>query len=212
MRIKTIVLSLLPVLLFACVIGDRTTEKVARNSAQKVVKVGVVSEDREGCGSGAFITRGGLILTCYHVVNHGKSTKIYIKLDSGKVYRGVVVAHDEKADLALIVTVLTDVPYFELGGDVRRGQQVVAFGSPLGMQHTISFGWVENIIDGKIIHSASINPGNSGGPLVDMDGSLVGVNQFVVGLDPFHTAQGMGGAIPIKEVREFLKGARKWTN
>jgi S1-C subfamily serine protease len=207
MKIKTIAISLLPVLLAACVLAART-EKVARDSASKVVKIGVVGGGRAGCGSGAFITRSGVVLTCYHVVNHGKMPKIYIKLDDGTVYRGVVVAYDEKADLALVVTTLTDVPYFELGGDVRRGQQVVAFGSPLGLQRTVSFGWVENFTPrGSIIHSAAINPGNSGGPLVDMGGKLVGVNQFTVGMGPFETAAGMGGAIPVKDVKAFLKGA-----
>jgi putative serine protease PepD len=209
MKIKVIALSLLPILLAACVLGART-ERVARDSAQKVVKVGVVGQGRSGCGSGAFITRSGFILTCYHVVNHGKTPKIYIKLDSGDVYRGVVIAHDEAADLAIVVTNLTDVPYFELGGDVKRGQQVVAFGSPLGLQRTVSFGWVENFApSGSIIHSAAINPGNSGGPLVDMGGRLVGINQFTIGLDPFQPAQGMGGAIPVRDVKAFLKGVLK---
>jgi putative serine protease PepD len=206
MRIKNIAISLLPVLLAACVLGART-EKVARDSAQKVVKVGVVHGNNAGCGSGAFITKSGYILTCYHVVNHGKSPKIYIKLDNDKTYRGVVIAHDERADLAIIATELTNVPYFDIGGDVRRGQQVVAFGSPVGLQRTVSFGWVENFTPaGKIIHSAAINPGNSGGPLVDMGGKLVGVNQFTVGLNEFQMAAGMGGAIPVKDVKAFLKG------
>jgi len=205
MKTRIVALSLLPILMAACVLGART-EKVARNCAQKVVKVGVVDGKRAGCGSGAFITRSGVILTCYHVVNHGKMPKIYIKLDDESVYRGVVIAYDEKADLALIVTTLTDVPYFDLGGDVRRGQEVVAFGSPLGLQHTVSFGWVENITPkGSIIHSAAINPGNSGGPLVDMSGKLVGINQFTVSVDMFQTAAGMGGAIPIRNIRKFLK-------
>jgi S1-C subfamily serine protease len=204
MKIKTAIFSLLPVLLAACVLGART-EKIARDCARKVVKVGVVRGDRAGCGSGAFITRDGVILTCYHVVNHGKA-KIYIKLDDGTVYRGVVVAYDKKSDLALVVTTLTNAPYFDLGGDVRIGQPVVAFGSPLGLQHTVSFGWVENFTpNGSIIHSAAINPGNSGGPLVDMGGRLVGVNQFTVGLDAFQAAAGMGGAIPVKNVKAFLK-------
>jgi S1-C subfamily serine protease len=210
MRIKTIAFSLLPILLAAYALGART-EKVARNSARKVVKVGVVDGKRSACGSGAFITRSGIILTCSHVVNHGKKPKIYIKLDSGEVYTGVVIANDEKADLALIVTTLTDVPYFALGGDVRRGQEVVAFGSPLGIQRTVSFGWVENITEkGSIIHSAAINPGNSGGPLVDMKGRLVGVNQFTIEYDLIRTAQGMGGAIPVRDVKAFLKGVLPW--
>jgi putative serine protease PepD len=204
MKIKTVALSLLPILLAACVLGART-EKIAKSCARKVVKIGVVDGKRGGCGSGAFITRSGVILTCYHVVNH--AGKVFVKLDDETVYRGVVIAYDKKADLALVVTTLTDVPYFDLGGDVRRGQQVVAFGSPLGLQRTVSFGWVENLMaSGSIIHSAAINPGNSGGPLVDMGGKLVGVNQFTVEYDLFKTAQGMGGAIPVREVKAFLKG------
>jgi S1-C subfamily serine protease len=203
MKIKAVAFSLFPILLAACVLGART-ERIARNCADKVVKIGVVGGGRAGCGSGAFITRSGFILTCYHVVNNCKSPKIFVKLDNDKTYRGAVIAYDEKADLAIVVTELKDVPYFDLGGDVRRGQEVVAFGSPIGLQRTVSFGWVENFTPkGSIIHSAAINPGNSGGPLVDMSGRLVGVNQFTIGLDPFQAAAGMGGAIPVKTVKAF---------
>src|ERR1035437_1326960 len=108
MKIKFIALSLLPGLLAACVLGART-ERIARNCADKVVKVGVVGGGRSGCGSGAFITRSGFILTCYHVVNNCKSPKIFVKLDNDKTYRGAVIAYDEKADLAIVVTELKDV-------------------------------------------------------------------------------------------------------
>lgn len=204
MKAKVIIAVAAPILLAACVLGART-ERLARDCADKVVKIGVVTKDSRGVGSGAFITRSGVILTCYHVVNHDKIAKIYIKLENGKVYRGALLAYDEKNDLALVATEVSDVPYFKIGGEVKRGQEVAAFGSPLGLQHTASFGWVENFLkDGRIIHSAFINPGNSGGPLVDMKGRLVGINQFVIEMDIFHTAQGMGGAIPVSTIEKFL--------
>ena len=88
------------------------------------------------------------------------------------------------------------------------GQQVFALGSPLGIQNTMSVGWVENTRTESrriILHSAFINPGNSGGPLVDTHGRLVGVNEAIIMENILQAAQALYIAIDGSEVKEFLR-------
>jgi S1-C subfamily serine protease len=89
---------------------------------------------------------------------------------------------------------------------LRAGQLVVAIGSPLGFQSTVSAGVVSalgrslrgrdgRLIDNVIQHTAPLNPGNSGGPLVDGRGRIVGVNTAIIAM-----AQGIGFAVPAATV------------
>lgn len=187
-------------------------ERVVRETDPKVVKIGMVGKDGSGSCSGAFITPTGVVLTCAHCFTHEGFTKIFVKTNDGKVYRAVPLKIDQKNDLALLVTPnFGPFPYFELGHEPIRGQQVLSFGSPLGLQHTISVGWVENILAEEnrlIFHSAFINPGNSGGPLVDMTGRLIGVNEAMVVSGFMQLAHGLYIAINIETVKEFIKGVK----
>lgn len=184
-------------------------ERCIKQTQPKVVKIGIVLDGGEtGSGSGGFIDNKGTVLTCAHVVNKSKITKIYVKLADGSFYPGVVVKIDVLHDLALIATMAQKTPYFSLGYTPRLGQQVIALGSPLGIQHSVGIGWVENILKKKltyVIHSAFILPGSSGGPLIDLKGRLIGVNEAVIMLNPFVPAAGFCVAIDVEEVRNFLR-------
>lgn len=187
-----------------------SVESVVKKSEDKVVKIGIVGEKGEGIGSGAVISSDGAVITCDHLFWHPYN-KIFVKTSDGTVYNGVIEKESKIKDLALVRIQFTEkFPHFKhflFGKDAKKGQQVVSFGSPLGLQGTISVGWIENILektDLLLIHSAFVNPGNSGGPLVDLHGRLVGVNEAVLMQNFFFPAQGLYIAISVETVKEFL--------
>lgn len=173
----------------------------------KVVKIGVVANPGHWIGSGAIISRDGLILTCAHLF--GRPGKVFVKTASGQTYLARLVRVDHKVDLAVLkIDAPEALPYFRLGGNPYIGQPVAAFGSPLNIQGTVSFGYVENLDGGPekfTIQGCPTNPGNSGGPLVDYSGRLVGVNVAVLLLNPFQIAQGLSLAVNMETIRAFVR-------
>lgn len=212
MKIKLIVWTLLAVMI-GCLTRmsyGANLEKLIRNTEPKVVKIGIVGEKGAGTCSGSFISSTGIVLTCAHCFSHDKIKKVFIKTSDEKVYKAALLDIDFTNDLALVLPdAIGPFEYFKLGKEPIRGQQVLAFGSPLGMQHTASVGWVSNIINQTkiwIMHSAFISPGNSGGPLVNLRGELVGVNEALITYGFLQVAQGLFVAIDVITVKEFLWG------
>lgn len=188
-------------------ITSPVTANVINSTSGKVVILGMVSAKGEGVCSGVFIDDQGTVLTCAHCFSH-PYTKIFVKNEAGRSTPGAVMAIDNKRDLALVATEWDHTPYVCLGRLPKLGDKVYSFGAPLGIQHTVSQGHVENILDKArhiIIHSAFISPGNSGGPLIDESGRLVGINEAVLMQDVFQAAQGLFIAISIEEIRRFLE-------
>lgn len=222
---KLLLLLLLPVL--GC--ATSRIEKVIKKTDPKVAKVGLVLVDgRQGICSGAFIDETGNVLTCAHCLNHN-TAKIFVKTEDQDVYRASVVKIDVDQDLALLhleygemtltpkwhlrldIPKSKKFPYLKLGEQVKRGQQVLSFGSPLGIQGTVSVGYVQNLVLRDqlfVFHSASINPGNSGGPLVDLSGRLVGINKGHMMSGPFSLTDSLCVAISINDIRTFLNNLR----
>ncbi len=169
--------------------------------------VGRGNEARLGSGSGFIISADGYAITNSHVIA-GRSTLIAETTDGDRI-DAVVVGDDPATDIGLLKLKSSELPVAQFGDSesLRVGQLVIAIGSPLGLQSTVSTGVVSALCramrgqDGRLIeniiqHAAPINPGNSGGPLVDSRGQVVGVNTAIIA-----AAQGIGFAVPSATVR-----------
>jgi serine protease Do len=166
---------------------------------------------RQGTGSGFIIDGQGHIITNTHVVEN--ATSVLVRLADGREYTARVVGTDVSTDIALI---RIDPPRGEqlavapMGDSdaVQVGDWVLALGSPLGLDFTVTAGIISAKhrqisaaganLESFIQTDAVINPGNSGGPLVDLSGRVVGVNSAIFGSDRF---VGYGFAVPINLVR-----------
>ncbi|MCX5922067.1 MAG: trypsin-like peptidase domain-containing protein [Candidatus Dependentiae bacterium] len=163
-------------------------------------------------GSGFFINENGDIITNAHVVDQARSIWIQIPSLGKRIIDVEVVSVSPERDLALlrvkpdglevIRKTLGAVPYLPLGDSdiVRRSDEVMALGYPLGQQSVKS---TTGVISGREQHliqmSAAINPGNSGGPLVNTKGEVVGINAANV-----PSAQNVGYIIPINDLKIVL--------
>jgi serine protease Do len=171
-----------------------------------------------GLGSGFFIDPSGYIITNEHVVA-GEYNLTVIQYRRGKTdlekvqfTKVRIVAFDSRLDLALLKIddagdqTFPTVPLSD-ASDLTEGQTVFAIGSPLGLDRTVSQGIISSRnrpLDGQLYiqTTTQINPGNSGGPLFDLRGVVVGVTNMKaaeVGVE------GLGFAIPIVVVKEFLR-------
>jgi serine protease Do len=135
----------------------------------------------------------------------------------GTILEAKIVGQDRETDVAVLKIEATDLPFLPLGDsrELRQGQLVMAFGSPLGLQNSASLGVVSAAArqlrqDSPMIYiqtDASINPGNSGGPLVDMSGRVVGLNTMI--LSQSGGSEGIGFAIPSDTLRNVYTQIRK---
>ena len=189
---------------------ERLSPTVVNISTARIVK-DLLGRDfnQKGLGSGFIISEDGYIFTNNHVVD--KADKIEVKLANGKEYEAEVRGRDAATDLALIkITSPVKLPYARLGDSDRSriGEEVIAIGNPLGLDHTVTAGIISakgrtigaGPYDNFIQTDASINPGNSGGPLCNLAGEVVGINTAIVA-----QAQGIGFAIPINMAKEILE-------
>jgi putative serine protease PepD len=176
--------------------ADRTgtVEAAAARAMKSVVTLVVRGSQEAGTGSGVVLKPDGYVLTNQHVTavaDNGGS--IRVAFPDGRTAAAKVVGTDKATDLAVVkvaVTGLTAVTIAD-SGQLKVGQTVVAVGSPLGLNGTVTEGIVSAlhrptsgasdnsaVID-AIQTDAAINPGNSGGALVDLGGRLVGINQSI---------------------------------
>lgn len=191
-----------------------------------VVQVNVTLANGEGIGSGVIINSDGRILTNNHVVSGAQS--ISVTLSDGRTVDATVVGTDPSTDLAVIqaqgVSGLTAAT-FGNSDNVKVGDEVIAIGSPGGLQGTVTTGIV-SALDRKVTVSsdeeqqqsqnpwaqeqqsqgstttyqalqtdAAINQGNSGGPLFNTAGEVVGINSAMY--SPVTGADGSAGSVGI---------------
>jgi putative serine protease PepD len=175
----------------------------------------VVIETASGLGSGVIVDAQGDIVTNAHVV--GASTSFTVYLATGKTYAGRLIGSFVPDDLAVIRIAAPDLHPAVFGDSdhLRVGSIVMAVGSPLGLQSSVTEGIVSALgrqvtepngvaLPPLIQISAAINPGNSGGALVDLNGEVVGIPTLAA-QDPQAggTAPGIGFAIPSNVAKDI---------
>lgn len=118
-----------------------------------------------------------VVVTNFHVISRcvNRSSSLYLRADGIGSLTGEVYGVDENYDLALIVTPVF-LPALIQGEEAQIGSQVVAIGSPFGLEGTLTQGVVSNLTSQDYQTDAAINPGNSGGPLLDLHAQVVGIN------------------------------------
>src|SRR5262245_8962714 len=151
--------------------------RVAEKLRPAVVNLRLGGGRRGGSGSGILFTPDGFLLTNHHVV--GDSDRVHVRLNDGRATQGRIVGRDPWTDLAVVQADEGGLPFAAFGDSakLRVGQLVVAIGSPLGFESTVTAGVVSatgrtlrsitgHLVDNVIQTDAALNPGNSGGPLV----------------------------------------------
>ena len=216
-----------------------TLEATARLVAPAVVQIfttayapgsGVVPHSADlvttqrGSGSGVIVDPSGYVITNAHVVMGAQRLRVEIPMPGGtsilaaprRSVAAQLVGLDVETDLAVLRVDATGLPTVPFGDsdDLRAGQVVLAFGSPLGLDNSVSLGVVSAVArqlepDSPMIYvqtDASINPGSSGGPLVDTRGRLVGINTLIVSRGGGN--DGLGFAAPSNIVRAVYEQIR----
>jgi putative serine protease PepD len=174
-----------------------SVEEVAAKVLPTVVTLQSEVGGQSNLGSGIVLTPGGLIMTNNHVVAAmakvpRESVSALVTFNDGRTAAFSVVATDPKNDIAIVraqgISRLTPIS-FGSSSHLRIGQSVVAVGSPLGLDDTVTTGVISALdrpvsandgdsfaVFDAIQTDAALNPGNSGGALVNMNGELVGMN------------------------------------
>lgn len=119
----------------------------------------------------------GTVVTNYHVIKNcvGGSVKV---TQNKRNLGGYVWASDSKNDVALIMTLGVVNTLTPSTTKPVRGETVVAFGNPYGLEGSVSIGIISNLDEDSVITDAAIDSGNSGGPLVNSSGQFVGMNTW----------------------------------
>ncbi|MBA3735439.1 MAG: trypsin-like peptidase domain-containing protein [Actinobacteria bacterium] len=184
-------------------------------SIYQLARKGVVEvTSAQGQGSGFVYDTTGHVLTNQHVVSGASS--LTVKLWNGKTYDAQVVGTDASTDLALLKISAPASELFRLAlgdsGKLIVGDNVVAIGSPFGLEETVTSGIVSALhremrspngfaIDDSIQTDAAINHGNSGGPLLNAQGKVVGINAQIESDSGGN--DGVGFAIPSNTIRSI---------
>ncbi len=206
---------------------EGSVEQVAQSVLPSVVKLDVSGSGGQGSGSGIILTSDGQILTNDHVASlAGEGGEITVSFSDGSKTTATVLGQDPLTDTALVqaedVDGLTPITIGK-SNSLDVGEEVVAIGSPFGLDSTVTSGIVSALdrpvdvgSDGQgnstvypaIQTDAAINPGNSGGPLVNMSGQLVGINSSIQSTGSSLGGEagsiGLGFAIPIDEVLPII--------
>jgi S1-C subfamily serine protease len=168
-------------------------------------------------GSGVIVDgKRGLVITNFHVVQEAQAVEVGLK--DGRKLPAQPVALAPKLDLAILHIDAKDLPQLDLGDSSKLdvGDYVVAIGNPFGLGQTVTSGIVSATSRPLVANDprrfiqtdAPINPGNSGGPLIDLDGTVVGINSALFSPNGGEGNVGIGFAIPSNVVKKLLSSIR----
>ncbi|QXJ24558.1 trypsin-like peptidase domain-containing protein [Actinomadura graeca] len=202
---------------------------VAQRVLPSVVMIRVQSSQGEVGGTG-FIVNGGYVVTNNHVVAGGGGGQIQIVFNDKKTLPATVKGADPSSDVAVLKPEgQHSLPALQVGDSaaIAVGDPVIAIGSPLGLQGSVTTGIVSSLnravptqgeggADASYLNAiqtdAAINPGNSGGPLVDAKGRVIGINTAIatvggqaMGGEGQGGSIGLGFAIPINQGRRVAE-------
>jgi serine protease Do len=211
------------------VVQIQVTSYGARDDGDRNDTSVVVGRQRS-VGSGFVVDPEGYIMTNAHVVNGAQRVQIVLPADnadgtlatalSGRTYLASarIVGIATELDLALLKIDGLKLPALPLAtySNLRQGETVFAFGSPIGLRNSLTHGLVSAVArqvdpDSPLIYiqtDAPINPGNSGGPLVNIRGEVVGINTFIISQSGGN--EGLGFAIPSATARTVFRQLKEF--
>jgi len=184
---------------------------------------GFVSE-REATGSGVIVDPDGYIVTNAHVVRNARRIEVKILQSDergeephGHLLPAKLIGLDRQVDIAVVKIEGQHLPTLSFldSDNLRQGQLVLALGSPLGLQNSLTHGVVSAIFrqlepENPMVYiqtDAPINPGNSGGPLLDAGGRIAGINTMIFSESGGN--EGIGFAIPANLAKDVYERLRK---
>ena len=170
-----------------------------------------------GLGSGVIVTEDGYILTNSHLV--AGASEVKVTLQDGREFKAGVIGLDVVTDIAVVRIDACHLPIVALADsrNVRVGDVVLAVGHPFGVGQTVTHGIVSATDRGGIgiedyesfiQTDAPINPGNSGGPLVDVHGSVIGINTAILSSSGGNL--GIGFAVPSSVAQRAMTDLMKY--
>lgn len=180
-------------------------------------------------GSGVIVDPAGFIVTNLHVVQGARRIRVMLSVPrdigvpphsilrpQGKTVEARLVGADSETDLAIVKIDEPGLTALRFGDsdNLHQGQLVFAYGSPFGLENSVTMGVVSAVArqrrpDDPMVYvqtDAPINPGNSGGPLVDSSGALIGISTFIVSESGGN--EGIGFAAPSNIVRTVFEQIR----
>jgi serine protease Do len=191
---------------------------------------GSILAKQRSSGSGVVLSNDGYIVTNAHVVDGAEKLQVMLAIPrekhitqssilklQGEVLDAELIGVDVETDLAVLNVAGTSLPFLKFGDSdqLRQGQIVLAFGSPLGLQNSVTMGIISSVArqlkdEDPMIYlqtDAPINPGNSGGPLINIKGEVVGINTSIFSQSGGN--EGIGFAAPSNIVKNVYEQIRK---
>jgi serine protease Do len=211
------------------VVQIQVTSLGAREDGDRADASVVIGRQRS-VGSGFVIDPDGYIMTNAHVVSGAQRIQVVLPAGNADGSLATALSARSRTETARIVGITTelDLAVLKIDGvklpalplatysEVRQGETVFAFGSPVGLRNSLTHGLVSAVArqvdpDSPLIYvqtDAPINPGNSGGPLVNIRGEVVGVNTFIVSQSGGN--EGLGFAVPSATARTAFRQLKQY--